>query len=318
MAERIDFAMYPTARTEVPALIGRVDGWSEEEHRVGLEKTRYPVESGSTLTDNAVSVPERLRLTGLVSDILPAPGNRLSQDRATDAWAAIINLAKSRETFDVVTPIRVYRDMLVVRAEAPRNNRTGRALRFTIEMEELLLGQTELAQLSPDQAGGPAEDRTSTVDGGDRTAPLVEFDEDQLKGAVGNLPEKEAAQFIPPPTITPAQADPIDLGIPALTVRQPRRKAQHLPFTGDARQTFRTILGGQSVRVRNWWQPTDQNWYMSLANVDQTPIVTGVRLPEGGLPLAGRIVDFVGQFFVEGRGEPGREAWTTTHRLLYL
>ena len=94
--------------------------------------------------------------------------------------------------------------------------------------------------------------------------------------------------------------------------------AQQIALTADARQTFRTMVGAQGVRVTAWWQPLDEAWYLSLAWLDRRPIVTGVRLTEGGRPLRGFVTDFVGQVHVSGNGEPGREAWGSTHRLLWL
>ena len=94
--------------------------------------------------------------------------------------------------------------------------------------------------------------------------------------------------------------------------------AQLIALTDDAHQTFRTILGAQPVRVTAIWNPSDEYWYVSLANVDRTAIVTGRRLVEAGRPLRGRVLDFEGELYVDGNGEPGRNAWASTHRLLYL
>lgn len=94
--------------------------------------------------------------------------------------------------------------------------------------------------------------------------------------------------------------------------------AQLIALTDDARQTFRTILGGQNVRVRAWWQPLDENWYISLSNLDGTPIITGLRLDEAARPVDGHLLDFKGGLLIDGVGEVGRNAWTTTHRLVYL
>ena len=96
--------------------------------------------------------------------------------------------------------------------------------------------------------------------------------------------------------------------------------AQRIPLTTRARETFRTILDGQPVRITVWWQPLDASWYMSLtkATIAREPIVTGVRLLGQGVPLAGQALNFKGQFYVEGLGDPGREAWGSTHKLLYL
>ena len=94
--------------------------------------------------------------------------------------------------------------------------------------------------------------------------------------------------------------------------------AQVVALTNDARQTFRTVLGGQSVRVTAWWQPLDEYWYMSLSRMNGAPIISAVRLVESGRPLSGQLLEFSGQLIVDGRGDPGREAWTSGHRLIYV
>ena len=95
--------------------------------------------------------------------------------------------------------------------------------------------------------------------------------------------------------------------------------AQQVILTDDARQTFRTVLDGQSVRVTVWWQPDDESWYISLAWLDRRPIVSGVRLVSGGFPLRRVETDFLGELYVSGPNtEPMREAWSTTHEVLYL
>ncbi len=94
--------------------------------------------------------------------------------------------------------------------------------------------------------------------------------------------------------------------------------AQVVPLTDDARQTFRTSLGAQSVRLTLWWQPFDRAWYLSASFLDGTNIINGVRLVEKGRPLDDVLTTFEGAFFIEGIGEPGRNAWTATHNLIYL
>ena len=94
--------------------------------------------------------------------------------------------------------------------------------------------------------------------------------------------------------------------------------AQQLSMTSDARRTYRTVLGGQNVRIRAWWQPLDRSWYVTLAWLDGRVILAGARLVDSGRPLDGQVTDFAGSLVVVGNGHPGREAWTTTHRLLYV
>jgi len=84
-------------------------------------------------------------------------------------------------------------------------------------------------------------------------------------------------------------------------------------LTDDARQTFRTSLGGQSVRLTVWWQPSDERWYLSVDG-----IASGTRLVEGGWPLLGLNHGLGGEVYVYGPGEPGRHAWVQTHSLLFV
>ena len=92
---------------------------------------------------------------------------------------------------------------------------------------------------------------------------------------------------------------------------------QQIPLSNDARQTFRTILGSQNVRITAWWQPMDYHWYLTLGWLDGRGIIAGIRLVEGGRPLDGIISDFEGTLRVDGMGKPDRLSWETTHRLFY-
>ena len=93
---------------------------------------------------------------------------------------------------------------------------------------------------------------------------------------------------------------------------------QQIILTDDARQSFRTIVGGQGVRITAWWNVVDGRWYLTLSRLDRTVIAAGLRLVEGGRPLRGVMTDFAGELIVDGMGEPGRHAWAGSHRLLYL
>ena len=95
--------------------------------------------------------------------------------------------------------------------------------------------------------------------------------------------------------------------------------AQRVPLSNNARQTFRCTLGGQLVRVWAWWQPLSEAWFISLALVSGDRIIAGVRLGEGARPLRGSVLPgFAGELYVEGVGEPTRNAWGVTHRLLWV
>ena len=92
---------------------------------------------------------------------------------------------------------------------------------------------------------------------------------------------------------------------------------QQIILSNDARQTFRTSLNGQNVRITAWWQPIDFHWYLTMGWLDGRGIIAGIRLVEGGQPLNGVITDFQGTLRVDGMGKLDRLSWETTHKLLY-
>ena len=211
------FAIFPQGPTQpvptrIPVLTGKVDAYPTEEHRIEVTTTTYPVESGASLTDNAFKQPERLKLTGWVSDLLPASdavANIRLDDRSRSAWALIIDLMEDRLPVTVVTHLRTYRDMLITKAVAPVDVRTGRSLRFTLDLQEVLFARTRIVRLPPAAVSGPAQERIGIVDGGERAAASKLLQESELDRAyveyVGNpvlLPsERRRAISVPASSI---------------------------------------------------------------------------------------------------------------------
>ena len=163
----------------IVALARHVDGYEAEEHKLKVRKTTYPVESGRTLVDHAVKEPYKLKLRGWVSDLMPSAA--VSQNlplpyRGSAAWRQILQVMDEREPITVITTLGAYENMLIVSATAPIDRTTGNSLRFTIELEEMLLrtagGSTLTYNLTA--ASGPAEHRLGTSSRGRVHAPAVQ------------------------------------------------------------------------------------------------------------------------------------------------
>ena len=157
---RSAFAIY--SGTRVVALSSHVDGFYAENHRARAMKTSYPVESGAEITDHAVREPTRLKLEGWVSNLMPAAAATIGtplQERGAAAWLEILNTLEAREPLTVVTALAVYQNMLLVSAEAPVDRSTGLALRFTLELEEVLLRDPSRAGGGSPVSRGPAAGR---------------------------------------------------------------------------------------------------------------------------------------------------------------
>ena len=157
-----NIALVPSAATRIAPLVGIVDGFPEEVHKLEAQTSSEPVERGPgkaqqrDVTDHAVNRQEKLTLTGWVSDF--AGGERPAQ-----AWEAIRRLHKSLTPLDAITEWGTYRSMLISRVEATK---TGRGLRFTMELEEVRIVGVVDSELPASNLSGPAAGRSGVVERG--------------------------------------------------------------------------------------------------------------------------------------------------------
>jgi len=96
-----------------------------------------------------------------------------------------------------------------------------------------------------------------------------------------------------------------------------------LPLINDFSQTFRTILNGQEVNVRIWYQDIGNGWFFSMQFSTGIKIVSGYRINTGSPILKSISSDFIGEIIcvpsIEKTEEPGKDApWGHTHQLIYL
>lgn len=162
-----NIGIFSSSTTEIVALSGVVDLYESEAHSFTVTKTKYPIEGGQSRTDNAVNEPEQLVLKGLVSDLLSFAGgivNVPNPSRGKEAWGRI--LALKGEFLTVVTSLKVYENMLIVGGDTTVNRDTGKALLFTLTLEEQLIAETETVQLAPVKLNPPADTKGSDADGG--------------------------------------------------------------------------------------------------------------------------------------------------------
>ena len=100
---------------------------------------------------------------------------------------------------------------------------------------------------------------------------------------------------------------------------------QLIPLTDSAHQTARVRLAGQSVALRLSWAVLLGRWYLSLRwTANDRPIALGRQVVAASrlLRAGARVEGFVGDLVVDpprrGTPNPGRDAWSTGYRLLYL
>ena len=156
---------------DIEKISGVADIYYDENHSATVTKTKYPVEDGSSRTDNFVVEPEVLIMKGLVSDLEESDSGLVDIEdgqRSKEAWGRIIALKNSGELVSVITLLGIYQNMLVVSADASVNKDSGRSLFFTITLEETLIAETEIVQLAPAKLSGPAATKGSDINGGQK------------------------------------------------------------------------------------------------------------------------------------------------------
>lgn len=116
------------------------DTMVSEEHRFTSRVTYYPVESGTIVSDHIINQPDIVVLSGLISDTplsILAPFNR-----SVAAFNALIQIHERRQVVDIVTGIKVYKNMAITSIDVPRTVKTGQTLTFNIELQKVVFDDT--------------------------------------------------------------------------------------------------------------------------------------------------------------------------------
>ncbi|MCK4500049.1 hypothetical protein KAU11_06090, partial [Candidatus Babeliales bacterium] len=134
-----NFGLFGSSSTDIDALSGVIDLYPEENHNLPVTKTKYPVEDGSTRSDNFVVEDEKLVLRGLVSNLQPDFAGLVNiedKSRSKEAWGRLRALKNSGEVVTVVTLLGMYENMMVTNVDANINADTGQALFFVITLDQ--------------------------------------------------------------------------------------------------------------------------------------------------------------------------------------
>ena len=96
---------------------------------------------------------------------------------------------------------------------------------------------------------------------------------------------------------------------------------QLLNISSAARQSFTTVLDGQTVKMALWWQPSDKGWYASVEFPVGVALALGRRVVLDEPIIEARPVGFLGEIYcrklIPEDTPPGRDAWGHTHQLVY-
>lgn len=148
-----------------------LDASITEGHSAEVEATEHPVEKGANISDHARVKPETLQMEGLIS--ATPIGKDPGLDYIETAYATLRKLKDARELLTIVTALRTYDNMMLVKLDVPRDAHSGDALRFTATFKEIRLAEVQSIQVQTRKVP-KAKGKTKT---GAAVAPPVKEEE---------------------------------------------------------------------------------------------------------------------------------------------
>lgn len=124
-----------------------IDASIREEHQKSSTVTDYPIEKGSNVTQNVIKNPDRVTVSGVVSNT-PLAGVLAQRDATLptdDFLAAMDELHESGESCTITTALRTYDDMMLEDLSIPVDSTTGRAIMFTARFKKVVFVQNTRA-----------------------------------------------------------------------------------------------------------------------------------------------------------------------------
>lgn len=157
----------------------KLDAVLSESHTNELSVTTNPVELGADTTDHSVIEPKKITITAQVSDTpagfaaigqiidnvtgLFGSSNEQNLTRSIAAYNAIVQLQETREPIEVQTKLKLYTNMIITSIRVDQNKDTSRVARMVISLQEILVTESEIIQLSEEQLGtGSARDQATS------------------------------------------------------------------------------------------------------------------------------------------------------------
>lgn len=137
-----------------------------------LTITQQPVQQGAMISDHAFKNPTNFRMTAYLKDNLFTSLSKLYQN--------LLDLQNSRVPFDVVTPKRIYRNMLLKTLGQSTDQRTENLLSISMTFQEVIIVKVGSTTIPKSKQRTP-EKTAKTEDAGKKSAALI------IKDGIGKL-----------------------------------------------------------------------------------------------------------------------------------
>lgn len=237
-----------------------------ENHERKNRVTQWPIEDGSDISDHIGNEPKRLMLDGFVTDS-PLVAGAQTQPRVDDAYRLLNQLWRDKQLLEVVTQFETYYEMAIERINVPRNPKSGEALRFTVELVQVLKVSSQMVDIPadafPTRNPVPVEnDPPNSIP--DQATPQVD---------TGNQPTS------PPEEEGSWLYEIIYGGANTVTPETSQVTPQEIPVNSDLpAQKFQTSMAGEPYEMKLAWNTREEAWGMGIATPAGDPIIEGVKV----------------------------------------
>lgn len=117
-----------------------IDVFVSEQPTKQSRVTRYPIEEGASIADHVIDNPDKLTVTGIVSNAsfgTTAEARSEDEKPSEEAYARLSKIHADKKLVRVVTSTRSFDNMLLLSLTDPRTRSTGDALDFTATFEKI-------------------------------------------------------------------------------------------------------------------------------------------------------------------------------------
>lgn len=140
----------------------QLDGVIVERFSNPVTPTSNPIENGAIISDHAIIEPRIYSMDAVITDT-PLGAASIGQvvdnvtnlfgdstgsgvTRSQQAYASLVDLERQREPISVVTGLNTLDNMLITNIMPTRDKDTSNALFFTMELQEVLIVETQITE----------------------------------------------------------------------------------------------------------------------------------------------------------------------------
>lgn len=156
------FKRNPDRRVSIGSIM--LDATVEESHDFRGKLTDHPIEDGGFASDHFYLEPNRLSISGEITD---SPVQFFSAlggvtNRRIEAYEQMKELLRKGDVLTVVTGLEIYSDMVMTSFIVPRNQQTGRRLQFRAEFKQAKFVSSQIVGIAEEKAAPEQKDAVAS------------------------------------------------------------------------------------------------------------------------------------------------------------